>query len=320
MFKHSIIAALFLLIIQPLAAQDDQWIVEATRNVRYDPVTQSKTAAQEKAFELAKLYALEKKFGTAIVSSVDLESSTTTVNEESKTTTKLDVVGNTTIKGEIIEVISKDFKDYTRKEKIGDSKKRMDFHYVECKVKVRVRELKSPKIDIKTFATASNQLFTPKENFEVGDDFYLFFQSAQSGFITVFLDDGKHAQRLFPYSEMPAKFEQGVPIDSDKPYVFFSPEHRYFPDDGFRVDELQFLDQEKDQELNHIYVIYSQTPLNKPVLRKNQNNDLLNEYQKKKGYTLPAMLKSSEFKQWRIENLTLRPDMQIQHIFITITK
>ena len=76
---------------------------------------------------------------------------------------------------------------------------------------------------------------------------------------------------------------------------------------------------EKPTEINTIYVIFSKTPLNKPVLKERLNEKLSEEF-KAEGYTIPKAIESDKFASWLIRNRYITTDIQVQKIMITITK
>ncbi len=57
-------------------------------------------------------------------------------------------------------------------------------------------------------------------SFQNNDALYFYFRSPQSGFLSIFIDDNQFSQRLLPYHNMEAKYENGVTVEADKEYFF----------------------------------------------------------------------------------------------------
>jgi hypothetical protein len=279
--------------------------------VQWYPERESMTQAKEHALELAKINALENAFGTLIMegNSVYIENKKTGEKVETKTTFKM--IGNTAVKGEIIQVLKTDYKETVRKEKIN--RKKVEITYFECSVVLEAKELTDTKIEIVTYPLNSSKIIRPNTAFYDGDDLFVYFKSPVNGFVTIFLDDNQQAQCLLPYRKMPKGLEEAMPVIADKEYIFFSdkPEHNYFEDDFFAEDTYQLVSS-TEKDLNELYVIFSKQPLNKPML-----NDAKDDTNKN---ILPRTINSDEFKAWLIKIQQFRNDIQINREIISIEK
>jgi hypothetical protein len=286
--------------------------------VQWYPERESLTEARERVLVQAKINALENAFGTLIMqgNSVYIENKKTGEKVETNTTFKM--IGNTAVKGEIIQILKSDFKESKKKEKIN--RKKIEITYITCNIIIQAKELIDTEIEIQSFPINSVKLIRPVTEFYEGDDLFIYFQSPVNGYLTIFLDDNDQAQCLLPYRIMPAGLEEAMPIKANKEYLFFSdkPEHNYFEDDFFAEDTYELI-ASSEKDLNQLYIIFSKKPLNKPILNKDENNKLLIELEKD-NYELPRVIESGAFKKWLIKIQQIRNDLQINNIMISIEK
>jgi len=302
-------------------AQNKPKIVEISGvgEVYWDPMKQNKEEAQNQAEELAKVNALETAFGVVIVQGNTTVIKSLTEGEKTTTQTKFDMIGNTFVKGEVIEVVGKKFTEVKGTKKEG--KNTIETTVIKCDITLKAREITEAKLDIKSFSLACNtSLKCNATDFKNGDDFYLYFKSPVSGFVTVFYDDNTNAARILPYQKVPVEFENGMPIDADKEYVFFSnnKKHNYYKGKALLIDELQ-LSTEQDKEMSRIYVVFSKTPLNKPALNPGKK-EILTEEEIKRNFEVPAEMPSYDFQNWLIKNRTLSAEIEVISFFISISK
>jgi hypothetical protein len=280
--------------------------------VEWYPERESLTQAKERAFELAKINALENAFGTLVMQGNSIYIENKNTGEKVETNTSFKMIGNTAVKGEIIQVLKTDYKETKRKEKIN--KKKVEITYIDCAILLEAKEITDTKIDLVTFPLNSLKIIKPNTSFFEGDDLFVYFKSPVNGFVTIFLDDSKQAQCLLPYRKMPKGLEEAMPVVADKEYVFFSdkPEHNYFEDDFFAEDTYELFS-ESEKDLNELYIIFSKQPLNKPFLNDADNKD-------KPSVQLPRIVETSEFKEWLIKIQQTRNDLKITKEFISIEK
>lgn len=291
-------------------------IIKSKSQVQWYPERESKSQARERALERAKIKALEKAFGTLVMqgNTVYIENKKTGEKVETNTTFKM--IGNTAVKGEIIQILKEDYKETKKKERIN--RKKVELTYINCNLTIEAKEISDTKIEVESYPLNSVHLMKPVTEFKQGDDLFLYFRSPLNGYLTVFLDDGKQAQCLLPYRNMPDGLEEAMPIKADKEYVFFSdkPDHNYFNDDFF-AEDLYELAASSKKDLNELFVVFSKQPLNKPILKKDENNELLIELEKE-DYELPRVLESGTLKEWLIKIQQVRSDLQIINHMISI--
>lgn len=310
-----------MIAINCILAQDKPNVVKTSGigRIEWFEMAESKKEAQERAEEKAKINALEKAFGTVIIQGNTTYIENVTTGEKTETSTKFNMIGNTIVKGEIIEVTKgPEFEEIVTTEKV--KRKKVKHIEIECKLSVLAKEISDARIDIETFPLSKNMKNFQTTTFYDDDDFFLYFCSPVSGYITVFLDDNKYAQCLLPYVNMPAEYENGMPVEADKEYVFFSDakEHNYFADEYYQEDTYQLVS-ESPKDMNRLFVIFSKEPINKPKLKNNLNSDIIEEFEKG-YYSLPKALESGKFQRWLIKNQQIRSDIQVENIMITIEK
>ncbi len=96
-------------------------------------------------------------------------------------------------------------------------------------------------------------------DFKSGEDLFVYFKSPISGYLNIFLlDYGKdESYCLLPYKN--AK-RGSYKIESDKDYIFFSPDNIY--EQNEKVDEI-ILKAENARDLNDIIVVFSPNEFSK---------------------------------------------------------
>jgi len=119
---------------------------------------------------------------------------------------------------------------------------------------------------------------------------------------------------------MAGKMEDGVPVEADQLYIFFSSVPGLAPIPGnYTVDEY-VMTSESIQDQNRLFVIFSKTPIPKPGMDKTTAGTTLTEQEQKTGWTLPRALLSEDFQKWLIKNRTHNRDIHVKTVDITITR
>ena len=310
-----------LSIINYIFAQENPTIkIQGKALVQWYPDVESKTEAKKRAFQQAQVNAMEEAFGTLIMQGNTIYIENKKTGEKVETNTVFKMIGNTAVKGEVIKVLKEDYKETVKKEKVPGKRKKQEVTYIECTVQLLAKELKNTKIEVETFPFSNINLIRELTDFYEGDDLFLYFRSPVNGYLTVYLDDNEVAACLLPYTHMPEGMEEAMPIKADKEYVFFSdkPEYNYFDDDFFKEDTYElYATSEKD--INRLYVIFSKKPLNKPILKSNENKEVLLDLGKE-NYKLPRMIPSDQFQEWLVKIQQIRDDLVIKTIIISIEK
>ncbi len=318
MKKFSLFLIIYLISFWSVAQEIKIVKTSGKSQVQWYPERESMTQAKEKALELAKINALENAFGTLVMqgNTVYIENKETGQKVETKTTFKM--IGNTAVKGEIIQVLKTNYKETVRKEKI--KRKKVDITYIDCEITLEAKEITDSNIEIQSYTLNTLDMIKPVTDFYEGDDLFLYFRSPVNGYLAVYLDDGQQAQCLLPYRKMPAGMEEAMPIVADKEYIFFSdkPQFNYFNDDFF-AEDIYTLVASSEKDINRIYVVFSKQLLNKPILNRDNNNKLLVEFENN-NYELPRVINSDAFQEWLIKIQQIRNDIKITNILISIEK
>jgi len=282
--------------------------------------TRSRQEVRKEARDMAIVNALEKAFGRVIIQGNSTYISNINTGEKTETNSVFNMIANTSVKGEVVEVISEKY-EYVKGYKIVEGKK-AEITEIRCEISIRARELAEPPIDFTTYPLACTNIKCRTTSFIENDDFFLYFLSPISGYMSVYLDDGEYSQCLLPYKNMPVEYESGMPVKADREFIFFSrePEHNYFKDEDFEEDVYTLYSDSK-KDINRLFIIFSKTPLNKPKLDENVKIKQLTEQEMAEGYTMPKALKSEDFQKWLNKCRSYRKkDMQVDIIDITITK
>ena len=283
-----IIILFFLFLIAQITYS--QGIVRTTGTAQMELTDdKSRLTVKNELREHATINALEKAFGRVIIQGNATYITNLQTGKEVKTNTVFNTIANTSVKGEVLEVLEENFDDIEGYKIVNG--KRETVIEIRCDIKIKAREIVTPKVNFTSFPLGCLDEKCRATIFKNNDNFYLFFTSPVSGFISVYLDESKETQCLYPYSSMPSEFEGGVPVEADKKYILFSDktEFDYFPGKGIIPDTYQ-LYTNSSQEMNRLFIIFSKTPLNKPSLsavRAIEN-----------GYKLPKALPSEAFQRW----------------------
>lgn len=289
-------------------------VTKGEATVEWYQEVESKSDAKNRAEERAKINALENAFGTVVVQGNSTYIENVNTGTKTRTKTVFNMIGDTYVKGEIVDVLKNDFKEHKQVE--GRGRKKTVKIFIECNVKLKAREIADAKIDIKAHTLSNNMKNFQTNTFYEGDELYIYFQSPVPGYLTAFIDNGKTSERILPYEGMGEKYINGLPVETDKEYIFFSvaEDHQYF--DDFENYEIVLVP-DKDLELNRVFVIFSKDPLNKPRLKEDIN---LTPEDVEKNYRVPKGLETKEFRKWLIRNYQTRADMQVEEIIITVQK
>jgi hypothetical protein len=307
--KLIIVQVLFLL---PLLAFSQKTVtvsgsaqVELTEN-------QSIQEIRKHARELATIDALEKAFGRVVIQGNSTYISNLQSGEKIETNTIFNTIANTSVKGEVIEVLDEEYSNITGTTIIDGHK--IPVTDIRCDIEIKAKEIKTPPVEFICFPLGCTDEKCKTTSFKNDDILYLYFSSPVKGYLSVYLDDKTDAQRLYPYSNMPEEYDGGVPVDPDKKYILFSekPEFNYFSDKDFLTDEYQLVCN-SPQDINRLFIIFSLTPVNKPFLSGVKDLE--------KGYQLPKSLSSEDFQKWLNKYRSIeKSNVQVSIIDITITR
>lgn len=276
------------------------------------PENLSRLEVKNKVRQLATIDALERAFGRVIIQGNSTYITNLQSGQKVETNTVFNTIANTSVKGEVLEVLEEKFTDVNGT-KIIDGKKE-PITEIRCDIEVKAREITTPPVDYTSFPLGCLNERCKTTAFRNNDSLYFFFQSPVSGYLSIYLDDKTETSCLYPCSGMPAEFEGGVPVTADKKYILFSDDQRfnYFPERNI-VQDTYTLFCNSTQDMNRIFIIFSKNPLNKPSLKG------VREIENK--YKLPKSLTSEDFQKWLNGYRSMgKAEVQVDIIDITITK
>jgi len=257
----------------------------------------------KQAEELASIDALERAFGRVIVQGNSTYITNIQTGEKAETNSVFNTIANTSVKGEILDVLKKEIFEIKGFKSIAG--KLTEVTEIKCVITIIAREIETPPIEFSVFTLGCDNINCQKEIFRNGDDFYLYFSSPVSGYLTIFIDDKLNSSRLLPYRSMSREYESAVPIDADKSYILFSLAQNMFK--GVAVDEYK-LTTTIPEEMNRLFIIFSKRAFEKPRLENNSNS-----------IELPLQMPSENFQKWLNKTRCyFKDDMQLQIIDITI--
>ena len=322
-FKYIIASASLLILAQIVGLGQKKVRTTGTAQIEWIN-TMSKVEAEQKAQDLATIDALEKAFGRVVVQGNATYISNVNSGEKVETNTTFNMIANTSVKGEVVEVLDVNYSEVKGYRTVNG--KREEITDIKCEITVLAKEIVEIPVEFDAYTLSCDNINCKSTEFVDGSDFFMYFKSPVSGYLSIYLDMTGETLRILPYMEMPENYESGFPVKADNEYIFFStaPEHNYKGEKEFYlVDELE-LTAEKEIDLNRIFVVFSTSPINKPKLKqenKNLDNRFLSEFEKDKGYKMPYSLRSEDFQDWLNKNRSYRKEeMQVSIIDISIRK
>ena len=257
----------------------------------------SRAEVEKEAKDQAVINAIEKEFGSVVIQSNATYLENINTREKTETHSAFHMFANRTVKAEVLKEEEPVFTDLTGVKEVDGREVR--YTMIKCEITILAREVITPPVEYKAFPLACLNINCRKTEFRDNEDLYFYFKSPLSGYLTIFLDDAGNSYRLLPYREMPAAYECGVPVEADKEYFFFSNDEQYeYFGEGKSVNRRYTLFTRKTFESNHLYVIFSKVPLNKPELVSLRQDGLLTPEEIAGGITLPKSLRSEDFQKW----------------------
>jgi hypothetical protein len=262
----------------------------------------SKEELKKKLRRQAIINAIENEFGTHVSQEtfVDIEDGSP----------EFRIIGSTTIRGEWLKTTGEEFTEEIKTVKRGN--KAEHEIWITCVISGKVREILKPSIDF-TFDTGNCPTADCSTTiFNNGESLYLHFNTPVNGYLTVFVEEGDHAYRILPYQQMGDAYPDAVPVEADKPYVFFSNfrEHDYFLDFSYALaDELLMLTDKKEEYVT-MYIVYSIKEFTKPAIGT--------EFKMEAGLGVPKSLPISNFQEWLEDNRIHSTDFYYRSVTMKI--
>jgi len=298
-------------------AQKEVVTVEGEAQVEW-PDTKSRKQVEQESRDNALINALESAFGRAVIEGNSTYVKNLNSGNTTSTSTVFNMIANTHVKGEVIEILDESFEEIKGIATIN--KKKREIRDLKCNIRIKARELSETMPDFTAFPLSCTDRNCYRTEFKNDESLFLYFKSPSPGYLSVFLDDGKVAQCLLPYPRMSHEMMNGLPVKANQDYILFSrlTDQNYFGEKN-ATEEYQLV-AESPHDQNRLFILYSATPIESPTLVDNMNNQILTEFEKDQGYRVPRAMKSEEFQNWLIKSRIRKNDLGVKIIDITITR
>ena len=291
--KHTL--ALLLVMTMCLSAQGENDVTLTYTYVYHASYNESREQAERNAVNCAKVEALRERFG-AVVSGA---SATSLITKNNITTAKSVYLGGEgEVNGEWIADIEEP-KITTTLEDGGLC--------VTATVKGKAREVTNNAIgfEAKILRNKPDVAFESSE-FTAGNQFFIHFTSPVDGFLAIYLLDSETAYCLLPY----ANDNDGMyPIIHGEEYTFFSREKCKNDEDIDAIDEYALTTEDKHQDLNQLYFIFSPQKFTKAGDTFRRTDD---------GTMFPRMLSWANFQKWIMRTRSKDKKMSVQTKYVVI--
>ncbi len=182
-----------------------------------------------------------------------------------------------------------------------------------CTVYGLIREVKNEPLQFLASPLSSPYKDEKKEVFESGEPFYVHFQSAVDGYISIFFRSASSVSRIMPYPRLNTpKYNKGMKVQGGVNYIFYDPKHS-------SIEELKILpefvlplqlytDFTQGEESNTMYVLFSEEKIPRPPMN--------NAYDEA-NFTYPPEMDAYDFERW-LEDRRLS-DLSLQELSYKIT-
>jgi len=243
--------------------------------------------SKQKTEDLAKISAIEKAYGSYVEQQANISIHTGKA--------AYSIIGQTKVKGEWLKTLEGPyFEKELRDEQLC----------ISCKITGLIREFK-PCICFESKTLSCPDLKCESCKFQSGEQLYLYFRSPVDGYLSIYLDDGKLVNRLFPYSS--SYQTGGVKTKADKSYFLFADE-KPEPECG-QVEELELYTSE-EIEFNSLYFVFSEDDYFKPILDQGKVIE--------KGYLQPRSMNKKKFEDWLSNNRAMNSGLTVRTRIIEI--
>ncbi|MBB3696193.1 DUF4384 domain-containing protein [Flammeovirga yaeyamensis] len=259
-----------------------------------EPITENISIAdfKESLKMKAQIKALADEFGTLIASNTDL-----TLDNSG---TNLNTLSTSNVKGEWIKTTEINYKWFIEENDNGQKL------YLSCEVKGKAREITKNKIDLHSnLLKCANKNLCITQKFKEGESLYLSIKSPIDGYISIFMREEEMVYRLLPYSRLTADQNNCIKVNADQEYVLFDAQGNKGLESiqNRNVDELQLSTMGKDKLYNRLYIVFSTTKFDKPML--NTENGIKTLY-------------PEAFQDWITNTKLVDKNFQDQVIYFTV--
>ncbi len=294
-----ILFALFVFTRISLTAEEKEVVIVGTAEIPELDINKTKLQYQAEVYKLATIMAVDQEFGSSVLS-----------NYERLTYTE--------IKGQSVREYSDVRNNYLNtypngiwiRDKIDpvyEEYEKDGIYWMKCTVTGYAKKILTTKVEF-IARTLDRTDFKRNETVEFnnGESAYIYFKSPEKGYITIFLDDMDKVYRCIPYSNTP---DIDLTVESNRSYIFFSPENADYLEKKQCVDEIEFYTLKK-MEYNQFYILFSPKPFEGYFI--NPVTKLDNEY------TVPKSMSRENFHEFLINNRLKNSELQVQIIGVTI--
>jgi len=265
--------------------------------------------ARNKCIEFARIDAIRNAFGDVIIQGNSTYIQNKNSGEKVETQNVFNFYSDTYVNGEWIEDVTEPTIEKTMQ---GNET------WLSVKVKCKVRELKPSIANFSAKPASCPDIKCFTEQFNDGQDFFLWFKSPVDGVLAVYLDVPVDAKtyRILPYKQQAA--ESTVSVKADQEYVFFSRKHNSLLNDTY-VDEMALaLTQSGVAESNKLFVLFSPGgPFGKPMLSHVAETESQKQIAKSR-FELPSHLPSEEFQRWLQQVRSRQKEIELTAIYLNI--
>ena len=258
----------------------------------YSDDTQSRAECRRLALDGARTEALAREFGTFVSQTVLMQQQQQNGNADNYFAT----LSATEVKGEWLGDLEEPEYTYS----VDDE----GHLIVTCHVRGRARALSNKAVDFEALALRNG---SDKRNsdtdFRDGDDMRLYFLAPVDGYVAVYLVGvDRQVYSLLPYMD---DDDGRMPVKHGREYVFFDASRKY--DGAGTVDEL-YLNTDRPQELNQLYVVFSPKPFNRAIAKAGDTQ------------AEPPSLGFEDFSRWLTRVRHNDPEMGLRVINLRISK
>lgn len=254
--------------------------------------------AVNKAIEKAKINAIENAFGTVINQGNAVYVKDITTGKETQSDMVFTSIADVLVNGEWIATLDerKDFYDED------------GYRWVKITIKGKVRELTKIPFTPETYTLSCSNKKCSTDVFNNGQELIVYFKAPNNGYVTIFLYDTKQVQRLLPYSNY--NTSNTYEVKADQEYYFFSNTDKK----DKTVDNIELFTS-VNMEQNRLQVLFSKQDFGKPLLSKNNTEDVNGM-----KYAMPMSTSVENFQSWLQKIRSYNRSIELQTILITIKK
>jgi hypothetical protein len=276
-------------------------LISGEESVLQDSPLKTKMQYEAEAYQAAVQKALDQAFGSSVTS-----------NYEHLTRTEMQgrsVSAYDDIRNNYLNTYPNGIWIQDKSRQCYEEKDERNHWWTTCRVTGIARKMDAAEVRfIARTLDGTDPVRNQTETFVSGQTGYLYFKSAEPGYLIVFYDDMKNVQRCIPYN---ASRGFDLKIDANKDYLFFSQQLADYIENRNEVDEIEFFS-DLPLDYNQFIIVFSPTPFKGYFLNAEERLE--------DGYTTFKSLSKDSFHAWLQENRIRNKDLQVHIIGVTIRK